>query len=150
MTTFKDTAGRTWEVRITLGLLPRLRAAGLPIKRGATLGQTVGPLDDPDTLGQVLWAFCERQAEKDGVTPEQFAEGMDGPAISAAVGAVAGAITDFFQPPATAAAMRERLTAAMTEQDQTRAAAIRSGSTASAGSSPPSPDSTAPAEPSAS
>ena len=161
-TSFTDASGKTWELRLTIGLLPKLREAGF------TVGDLGGPngwqaLDDPEQLGRVLWLMVQPQAEKSGVTPEGFADGFDGPAIFAATDALMGAVADFTRPPTVAAALKTRLPAVREKAAARMAARLLaepipdlpdpptpSPSTASAGSSPASPASTPPAAPSAS
>jgi hypothetical protein len=159
-TSFRDGEGRTWSVRITIGLLPKLREAGFAVGdlKGADGWEG---LADPERLGRVLWVLVGEQAEKAGLTPEAFADGIDGPAIYAAHDAIMGAVADFTRPPAVAQAIKTRLPAVRAKAETTLAARLAaepipdldetpSPSNASAGSSPPSPASTPAPSPSAS
>lgn len=146
MAKFTDAEGREWDLRITLGLLPRLRAAGLNLSLAAKDPDEFKALDDPETLGRVLWTFCESQAAARGVDHESFAAGFDGPAVHAFYGALEVALVDFTLPPAAAARARERLPAVRARAEAEMAAAVDrtlSASNGTGGNSPGSPGSTA-------
>lgn len=139
MAKFKDADGREWELRITMGLLPRLKAAGLDIAETVKAGSLdVAWMRDVDLLGKVLWVLVERQAEKLGVTPEQLADGIDGPTLYALSLAYAEALADFSHAPEVAAELRRSIHI-RAEQTQRKAASdLRTliGSTDGDGSSP--------------
>lgn len=148
MAKFRDAEGREWELRITVGLLPKLREVGLNAARATEAFETVLKEGDPEKIGQWLWALCEEQAAKIGLAPESFAAGMDGPALFAAADAIAEALTDFSQRPTVAAKFKAKLSAVKTgaEAEAIRAVeAMSFGSNDSAGNSPDSPASTPPA-----
>ncbi len=146
MAKFRDADGREWAVRLTLGALPRLKDAGLDLSAAVQAGALdIGGLDDPDTLGRVLWVLLEPQAEKAGYTPERLAGAMDGPAIYAARLAFAEALADFSHPPEVAAALRRRIPAAAETAQRRLIAALETetatdspatGSSGGGGSSP--------------
>lgn len=112
MATFKDRHGREWRVELTLGNLPHLRAAGFDVGKVVKNPDALDCLDDPETLGRVLWKFCEGQAEARKLTPEEFADGFDGPTVHAAGDAIVEALADFSQRPGVAKAIKDRLPAA--------------------------------------
>lgn len=141
MAKFTDADGREWAVRLTLGLLPRLKDAGLDLTATVKAGSLdIGGLEDPDTLGRVLWTLVERQAEKAGVTPEQLAEAMDGPTLYAFRLAFAEALADFSHPPEVAAELRRAIPAAAEQHQRTMLARLTAptptGSSGGGGSSP--------------
>ncbi len=134
---FTDAAGKTWSVRFTIGLLPKLRAEGLDLSKSLEEMQTA--ISDPERFGRILWVLCERQAREVGVTEEQFADAFDGPTIFAAVSALGVALADFTHPPAVAAAARDliakREAESQAKQIQTLKATV-GNSPGSAGSTP--------------
>lgn len=99
MKTFKDNAGRSWEVDVHVTAIERVRAAtGIDLLTAvdpqAHLFDTLAA--DPVRLVGVLFTLCEEQAEKRGVAPEDFGRGMAGDALDAACEALEGATIDFF------------------------------------------------------
>lgn len=106
MHTFKDKEGREWKLSLHYRTLERLRDAGIDLtdpKAVLALG------DDPYRLGATLWTLVESQAEKLGVTPDEFAEATaDGDVIEAAVVALVDELVSFTRP-----ARREALKRAM-------------------------------------
>lgn len=152
MAKFRDRAGDEWGVEITIGDLDALRAAGLDLGKVGSDPAALDVLDTPETVGKVLWVLCGEQAEKRGLSPEQFARRFNGPTLFAAGDAVTEAVADFSQRPAVAAAIRSKLPGAMARLDAVKIAAWEtvlekvgttpSGSTGSAGNSPASPGST--------
>jgi hypothetical protein len=106
MPTFTDLLGRAWPLRrITVALLKPLRELGIDLGKAGGLDA----LADPETCGRVMWLLCGPQADAVGVTPEQFAEGFDGPTIFAAMDAFTEALADFTQRPAVAEKVKAML-----------------------------------------
>lgn len=107
MQTFKDAAGREWTVQITVEQVRRVKAA---IKVDLCRQDEGDPalcirLDtDPVFLFSVLWALVKAQADKFGITEEQFCEAFPGPAAGEAVRAFWAELEGLFQNvrPATA------------------------------------------------
>ena len=116
--TFRDTEGREYTIRITLGLVPKLRAAGLDLGKRLDHPDTLTALGDPDRFGRIFWLLVGSQAEGYRLTPEQWAEGFDGDVIARAVEALTYAHVDFFQPPAVRAAVRKALPGAIQQRGQ--------------------------------
>lgn len=142
MATFKDTQGREWELRLTMGMLPRLKAAGLDLAETVREGRLeVEWMRDVDLLGKVLWVLVERQAEKLGVSPEQLADAIDGPTLFALSLAYAEALADFSHAPEVAAELRRSIHIRAERTQRTAAESLRTliGSTDGAGNSPASP-----------
>lgn len=82
MATFKDAEGREWVIRLTLGSIDRVkREADVDF---GVINTPEGPrklaamFDNPATLAKVCYVLAHSQAEKAGVSPEQFAEAIDG------------------------------------------------------------------------
>lgn len=112
MSSFKDAAGRQWELRITLGIVDRLRAVGLDLDKLASEKADVFGilLLERHVLGSVLWILCEKQAEKLGLTtPEEFFGDFDGATLEGAGDALLDAVLDFF-PNRVTAPIKKRLT----------------------------------------
>ena len=79
MHTFTDTAGRDWSIDINLHTAARVRDVVkvdlLDVWKGNIFQRLA---DDPFTLGAVLFCLIGEQAEKQGVSPEQFAVALAG------------------------------------------------------------------------
>lgn len=141
---FSDCLGREWSIRITLGMLPKLREAGFDVNAVAKNPAQLSVLSDPETLGKVAWTLCEKQAIAANVDPEQFADGFDGPTIQDAVQAILESILDFSQPRQTAASVKAMLPGLLAKGEamlQTRIEAAL-GSNNGLGDAPESPAST--------
>ena len=108
MTSFKDTAGRVWLVKITLATLDRVEAAtGVRLEDIATSNPlSCEQLDSAVTLFNVLCSIIEPEARQVGVTKEQFAESMDGDCTQEAREAVLEEQI-FFSPQAWRPALRK-------------------------------------------
>lgn len=120
MPKFKDAKDREWDLALNVGLLGKLRKeAGFDLGKNTTaerLSETL--FADPEMIVRVLWVLCESQAEKTGVSPEEFGYGFDGPSINSAITAFIEAIIDFFHRPAAATAMKAKLPQMMGSFDQ--------------------------------
>ena len=153
-TTFKDAADREWRVRLTIGLLGTVRReTGVELGKVLASAEGLGKFEsevvgDPEKFVTVLYLLCHDQAEKAGVTPEQFAEAIDGDTYRRAAEAMLGACSDFFRPPKTSGATKETLRTLLAKADDLMAETIRAKlndlptANGSAGNSPASPDST--------
>ena len=82
MRTFTDSAGRTWVVNITTLTIKQVRALTgvdlLKVVEGTLLDQLA---NDAVLLVDVLYACCKDQADKLGLTDEQFGVAMAGDCI---------------------------------------------------------------------
>jgi hypothetical protein len=100
MTTFLDSEGREWRLALTIGLCRKIRdEVGVDIgnlKDGQAFLQMAA---DPYRFAETLWMLCEVQAEKTGVSPEQFAEGLTGDALDGALVALLEAAANFTRAP---------------------------------------------------
>lgn len=119
MKTFKDNAGRTWLVAINVNAVKRCRALvgvdlyGLVDDGFQGLAKLLG---DPVQLVDVLYVLCRDEAEKVGVTDEDFGRAMAGDAIEAASNAFLEELTGFFPDPRVRAALRKVMEAGRTVQ----------------------------------
>ena len=106
MKTFKDTAGRTWQIAMNVTVAKRVKSAlGVDLLQ---LGSEAGnPEDhlftrlhtDPCFLVDVLYVVCLTEAEAKNITDEQFGEAMAGDAIDQATKALLEEIVDFSPSP---------------------------------------------------
>lgn len=109
MKTFKDNAGRTWTVAVNVAAVKRCRALvgvdlyGLVDDGFAGLGKL---LNDPVTLVDVLYVLCKDEADKQGITDEDFGRAMAGDALGAAADAFVEEFTDFFPDPRVRAGLK--------------------------------------------
>lgn len=154
---FTDAEGVEWEVRITYGLRGKLKTEvgfdplAVFVEQYDNLRRL---LADPEQRMQALWLALERQAAAREVTPEAFADRLDGAAWEASGLALSRAVIDFFPEPELRlighAAIDKGLEV-MTEAGATAAELIRglpvdfasNDSNGSAGTAPSSPAETA-------
>ena len=100
MTSFRDTAGRTWQISLTIDALKRVKSL-LQIDLTEPL-QGEPPLMtrlaiDVLLLCDVLFAIIKPQADAAGVSDEVFGASLGGEAILAAQEALTQEWLDFFQ-----------------------------------------------------
>ena len=96
--TFRDAAGREWLVSIDVAKVKAVRdRTGVHLGRllDDNLAKYQEVMSDPVTLIDVLYVLCAEQAEKAGVTDEQFGRAMGGDTIEHAATAFEEAFTDF-------------------------------------------------------
>src|SRR3990167_1952817 len=114
--TFTDDLGRSWTVDITVSTLKRLKLlcafsidslVSEPDPKSRDMEKSaqaaVQPLreflDDGVRFSEVLYAILKPDADKLGLTPEQFDDGFRWPALTAAREAFLQALHDFFPSP---------------------------------------------------
>lgn len=101
MTSFRDNAGREWLLEIN-SYFAKLVKARTGVNIGRFLDDGLKPLveflSDPITFVDVLFVLVSEQAEKRGVTDEQFGRALGGDAAEAAVKAFTEAFELFCQP----------------------------------------------------
>lgn len=99
---FKDTAGREWEINLTVTSVKRIRdRAGLDLM-DMTEDESNAMIrlsSDPILLGDVIYAACQTQADRRGISSEEFGESLAGDVIDDATTAFIDALTDFFPNP---------------------------------------------------
>jgi hypothetical protein len=100
MKLFKDSLGREWKLDGNFTSYGRVRDyTGVKLYDIATENrESLVQLTDPLTLGKVLWAMVEPQAEEAGITPEEFGEGFSGDAVTAAYDALIDEMVFFCHP----------------------------------------------------
>lgn len=97
MATFKDNAGREWEVALDAPTIRKIREAHDGLDLAGVDGAAYEKLaDDPILLVDVLWTICRKQAQQAEVDDEAFGRALVGDAIDGAVQALLRAISDFF------------------------------------------------------
>jgi hypothetical protein len=134
--TFTDGMGTVWALSIAVPHLKPLKGFGLDLGKAGRSGKDLAEAiaaafeAEPANLVSCLWELCAPQAEKLGLTPEQFGIRFDGPTLWAAVEALGEAVINFSQRPQTAPGTRANLTRLLKKLDaenekRLRAAAAR-------------------------
>jgi len=118
---FTDSAGREWQIAMSLGQARKLKdAIGIDVLDG---GDSLAKLvTDPYTTANALYLLCESQAVKADVTDEQFGESLAGDAIDLATTALMDELVDFF-PKRQREALRTMLAKLTKMQDDAEAMA---------------------------
>lgn len=100
MHAFKDNKGREWKFEGNFASYGRVKAAtDVQLWDIATENrESLTKLHDPWTLGQVIWAMVEPQADAKGISPEEFYEGFDGEVLERAAAALIDEMIFFCQP----------------------------------------------------
>lgn len=98
MRSFKDNEGREWTISINVTSIKKIKASSLAvdlldIMDGKLMNRFA---DDPILFIDVIWLLCEEQAQKLGVTDEEFGRGMAGDALDKASEAFLEELVDFF------------------------------------------------------
>jgi hypothetical protein len=127
MHSFKDSAGREWQLSVTAWTLKDVRD-----KTGILLTTLVEEScqllielhRDPVLLADILWVMVEEQAESKSITVRQFAEAFGGDSVSEARNALIEATIDFFDDQETRAGTREVLRKMTTIAETMRTGAI--------------------------
>ena len=95
-TQFQDTADREWNLDITIGVARKIKQELKVDLSRIVDGKVFIELScNRETLAGVLWLLVESQAERAGVTPEDFATSLGGDALDAAMDALREAIIRF-------------------------------------------------------
>ena len=119
MKSFTDNKGRIWTLEVTVATIKRVRAlCKVDLNSIVELDKNNKPSAellerlsfDPVLLVDVLYAVCKPQADKLGITDEDFGEAMAGDAIEHATTALLEEVIDFF-PEAKRLVMRKILSA---------------------------------------
>ena len=105
MRSFVDKNGRSWSVVVNIGAVKRVRAlCELNLlelisvdENGKTDSKTLDRLSgDIVLLVDVLYAVCKPEADKNGISDEQFGEAMSGDVIENASRVLLDEVVDFF------------------------------------------------------
>jgi len=124
MKTFRDNDGRSWDLSLNIHAVKQVRDV-----LGVDLLDPSGPgpgeesllhklIADPVLLVDVLYVVCKDQAEKAGVTDEQFGRAMAGDVIDAATKAFLEELADFTPSPRDRARARRVIDATWTMIDK--------------------------------
>lgn len=98
MGVFKDTQGRTWEVKVNIASVKRVREhLDADILNFESAIQRI--LSDPVFLVDVLYVVCKPQADSLGVSDVSFGEAFGGDVLACAKKALIEGIRDFFPTP---------------------------------------------------
>ena len=120
MTTFKTSDGREWNLAINAATVGKLKRLGVDVGAPSPAIQAIGTLTaDNEKLARVAWALCESQAAAGGVTPEAFAESLDGDTLESAMAAFRAAVVAYTSP-----RVRQGLIDALSKQDALLDAAV--------------------------
>jgi len=96
MKVFTDNAGRVWTVAINVNAIKRVRALAnvnlLEVIEGTLLERLIR---DPVLLCDVVYAVCKPEADKVGVSDEEFGQAMAGDAIDHATKALLEELVGF-------------------------------------------------------
>lgn len=164
MRAFTDREGRQWPVSINVTAIKRCRAL-VDVDIHALLNDgfqgLAALLADPCKLVDVIFVLCQGEAEKRGVTDEDFGAALAGDALMAATDAFLAELADFFPDPRERAGIRKviekgrRMTERILEAREARIDSLDVDAEArrligSSGSSPAPSDSTPDPSPSAS
>lgn len=121
MQTFRDNAGRTWTVSVDVAAIKRVRAlAGfdlLSVIDGKGIDRLVL---DPVLLCDVLCAACRPEAERLGVSDEDFGRAMAGDAIEHATRALMEELVSFCPNPRDRKNLRRVVSAMWTTMERAR------------------------------
>lgn len=102
MKVFKDNAGRTWTISVTVASIKRVRdLCDVDLLDAAQSGKSNDGLiarlaTDPILLCNVVYALCQPEATAAGVSDEQFGEAMGGDALDGATTALLEDLVAFF------------------------------------------------------
>jgi hypothetical protein len=99
MPQFTDLCNRSWTLALNFRLAQEIRDALGVDFLNAHNGKALTALGrDDELLVKTLWMLCEAQAEKCGLSPEDFAEGLAGEPMEAACQAIEEAVVLFTRP----------------------------------------------------
>ena len=97
MRTFQDTAGKTWTLSLNIVTAKKIRDALAVDFFDDDIGETVGKIaSNPILLADVLWVCVEEQANKEGVSDEDFGRALGGDVISHATDSFLDELVDFY------------------------------------------------------
>ena len=112
MRTFVDNAGRTWTISIHVAAIKKVKGLlgvdlyGLVDGSFEGLGKLIA---DPVALVDVLYCLCKDEADKLGVSDEDFGRTMGGDSLNRASDAFLAEYTDFFPDPRVRAGLTKVL-----------------------------------------
>ena len=121
MRTFKDNAGRTWTVSITVDAIKRVRALLdvdlLEVVGGKLIDRLI---TDPVLLCDIVYAVCKPEADAQSVSEEDFGRAMAGDAIEHATTALLEELVSFSPSPRDRANLKRVLETTQRVMDKVR------------------------------
>ena len=103
---WEDNSGRTWDVDLTVGACKRLRGHSKRLDPLQNWGQNLLiAAEDPFLTATCLYLICKPQADRLGMTSEQFGDLFDAGNWLIAAGVLREEASDFF-PSSLAAGLR--------------------------------------------
>lgn len=106
MKILKDELGREWSVSLNFASLRRIRdIAGLNLLD--TRNGAFSWMENPETIGLLIYAMAKPECEKLGIGEEDFARGMVGDALDRATEAVLDELVNFTPNPEGRRMMRD-------------------------------------------
>jgi len=121
VSTFTDSTGREWEIRLTAGDLKRIkRTAGVDLRDALKPGEGdfTAALDDPERFLELVWALCGREVN---MPRDDFERLFDRDTTVAAVAAIWESVWDFFRGARAGPEARATLLAAVEKVENTTA-----------------------------
>jgi hypothetical protein len=121
MPQFMDCEARTWNLRIDIDAIRRVRSAySIDLATALASTETIERLSSDIVLTiDVIYEICRPVAEKHGVTPESFGRSLAGDALGQAVTAFEEALVEFLPESNRRATARRILEAGKALQNQT-------------------------------
>jgi len=94
----KDHTGREWNLRLTTGILPDLRAAGCDLSEAVKSGSWLGELlfSDVERIGGIAWVMLAEQATSAGIDRAGFDQLLDCDFVDAIAAGLEEEIIGFF------------------------------------------------------
>jgi hypothetical protein len=127
MRSFKDNAGRTWDLAVNVATIKRIKGRiGVDLTALADGEPPLVQRLTGDMILQVdcIWAAIEPQARGAKITDEQWAESMGGEPMAAAIEAFWQEVVDFFRPSRPGLAALAGMTGAVAAARQNLAAEL--------------------------
>jgi hypothetical protein len=121
MRSFRDNKGRTWAIEINVWAVKKVRGllnvnlTGLVDDGFEKLAEL---MKDTITVIDVIYVLCKDEADKAGVSDEDFGRAMFGDALAHAKDAFLEELTDFFEDRRIRESLRKVLSLSRSLQDQ--------------------------------
>jgi hypothetical protein len=121
MHSFRDNKNRTWAIEINVWAVKRVRGllnvnlTGLVDDGFEKLGEL---MKDTITVIDVIYVLCKDEADKVGVSDEDFGKAMGGDVLAHAKDAFLEELTDFFEDRRIRESLRKVLSLSRSLQDQ--------------------------------
>ena len=121
MPSFKDCESRSWDLRIDVDVIRRVRTAfSIDLATALASPDTIERLTSDIVLTiDVIFEICRPVAEKIGVSPEMFGQSLAGDALGQAVTAFEEALVEFLPESKRRATARRIIEAGRALQNQT-------------------------------